>query len=327
MKILIIGGTGNISWRLTTAARDEGWDVTVFNRGARTRRRPPPGCRLIACDIRDRDATEAALAGADFDVVVDFLCYNGQQALDAVASFRNRTQHYVFISTTALYDRPVARLPLTESSPLLTNGWDYALAKAQAERVFAEAQAREGFPVSVVRPAHTYDLIIPEAVGNGDWTNPWRMLNGKPIVVHGDGTTLWTLTHSVDLASGIVALVRSGRGCGQTFHITSSEAYTWREITAIVCETIGASSPKICYRTTEEIDRISPRLGNGLKGHKMWCDVYDNTRFKAACPDWQATTSLEAGIRETVRQYRENPDLMTPNRQLDAVLDEICGLR
>lgn len=325
MKLLIVGGTGNISWRLACAALEECWTVTLLNRGG-PRRAAPPGCQTIACDIRDKSATEAALGATCFDVVIDFLCFNGQQALDAMSYFSRRTQHYVFISTTAVYDRSIARQPLTEDCPQIVEGWDYALAKAHAERTFARGRERDGFPVTVIRPAHTYDVIIPEAVGNADWTNPWRALNGKPIVLHGDGTTFWTLTHSVDLANAIVALLKSKAAMGQTYHITSDEIHTWKQITAAVYAELGIAMPSLCYRTTADIDRISPRLGNGLKGHKMWCDVYDNAKFKAACPSWRASVSLEAGVKEALDHYRNDERLRMPNRQLDAVLDEICAM-
>lgn len=329
MDILVIGGTGNISWRLSRAAIDAGWHVTLLNRGGpdRVRRPPPLGCDVIFSDIRDANATEAALGARSFDVAVDFVCYNEQQARRAVAYFGKRVRHYLFISTTAVYDREIARTPLVEESPVVRQGWDYALAKVAAERAFAGARSHEGFPVTVLRPAHTYDTIVPEAVGDGDWTNPWRLLNGKPVVLHGDGTTLWTVTHSSDFAGAVIAFLKSGHPPGETFHITSDDVYTWRQITAAVGRELGVSAPKICYRTTEEIDGVAPRYGNGIKWHKMWCDIYDNKKFKAACPSWHAGVSLENGIKETIAYFRQNARLMRPDGRLDATLDRICAMR
>ena len=328
MEILIIGGTGNISWRLSQAAAAAGWRVTLLNRGApdRVRRPAPTGCQPIVADINNQAATEDALGVRRFDAVVDFVCYNENQARRAVSYFRARTSHYVFIGSTALYDRAIARTPFVEDAPIVTSGWDYALAKAGAERAFADA-AREGFPVTILRPGHTYDTIIPEAVGDGNWTNPWRLLNGKPVVLHGDGTTLWTVTHSSDFAQAVMEFLQCGRAPGETFHITSDETYTWREITAAVCREIGVSAAKICYRTTEEIDSVAPRYGNGIKYHKMWCDIYDNSKFKAACPAWRAAVSLQAGIKETIGYFRCHAPLMAPNEQLNAILDAICAMR
>jgi nucleoside-diphosphate-sugar epimerase len=329
MDILIIGGTGNISWRLSQAAVIAGWSVTLLNRGApdRVRRPAPPECNVIVVDINDQVAAEEALGARFFDAVVDFVCYNKQQARRAASYFRARTPHYVFISTTALYDREIARTPFTEDSPIVTNGWDYALAKAGAECVFADAGSRDGFPVTILRPGHTYDTIIPEAVGDGNWTNPWRLLNGKPVVLHGDGTTLWTVTHSSDFANAVVEFLKSGHAPGETFHITSDETYTWREITAAVCREIGVDAPKICCRTTEEIDSVTARYGNGIKWHKMWCDIYDNKKFKAACPSWRSAVSLEDGIKEAVGYYRRHAQLMVPSEPLNAILDTICTMR
>jgi nucleoside-diphosphate-sugar epimerase len=329
VHILIIGGTGNISWRLAQAAAAAGWQVSLLNRGApdRVRRPAPPGCQLIIADVKNPAMTEGALGAKSFDAVIDFVCYNEAQALQAISYFRARARHYVFISSTALYDRRIAKTPLTEGSPILRSGWDYAMAKAGAERAFCDAAAREGFPVTILRPGHTYDTIIPEAVGDGNWTNPWRLLNGKAVVLHGDGTTLWTLTHSSDFARAIVEFLKSGHPPGETFHITADETYTWRDITAALCLEIGVDAPEICYRTTEEIDSVTPRYGNGIKWHKMWCDLYDNAKFKTACPAWRPSVSLTDGIKEAVDYYRGDPRLMAPNEQLNAVLDTLCGMR
>jgi nucleoside-diphosphate-sugar epimerase len=325
VNLLIVGGTGNISWRLSQSAIAENWRVTLLNRGApdRKRRPPPSGCELIHADINDEAATIIALGARRFDAVIDFICYNERHARRAVSYFNGRTGHYIFISTTAVYDRAVAETPLTEAAPIVSSGWDYALAKASAERVFVESKTH-GFPVTIIRPAHTYDTIIPEAVGEGDWTNPWRLLNRKPIVVHGDGNTLWTLTHSSDFARAILEFLKSGRAPGESFHITSDETYTWNEITHSVCREMGVSDPRILYRTVAQIDNVAPRYGNGIKFHKMWNDVYDNSTFKSVCPTWRATISLEAGVRETIRYFVRHSKLMALNEQLDAILDSIC---
>ena len=328
MDILIVGGTGNISWRLSQVAIDSGWRVTLLNRGApdRVRRPAPAGCETIVSDIRDSAGTEIALGSRHFDAVVDFVCYNEQHARQAISYFATRTRHYIFVSTTALYDRAIAKPPLTEEAPVVTGGWDYALGKARAECAFAEAKSRS-FPVTILRPGHTYDTIIPEAVGDGNWTNPWRLLNGKPIVLHGDGTTLWTVTHSSDFARAVVEFLKTERAPGETFQITASETYTWREINAIVCQAIGVDAPRICYRTTEEIDSVSPRYGNGIKWHKMWCDIYDNAKFNKVCPAWRASISLADGIKETIGYYRRKPQLMIPDEHLSSLLDSICAMR
>jgi len=300
----------------------------LLNRGAPDRRRrlAPSRCNALIADIKDATVTGAALGKNTYDAVVDFVCYNEEQARQRVSYFGTRTRHYIFISTTAVYDRATARTPLKEDAPA-TSGWDYAAAKANAERIFVEAKAASGFPITVLRPGHTYDIIIPEAVGDGNWTNPWRMLKGKPLVIHGDGTTLWTLTHSADFAQAIVDFLKSGHPPGETFHITADETYTWREITASVARAIGSDVPNICYRTTEEIDRVAPRYGNGIKFHKMWCDLYDNSKFKAACPSWRARVCLQDGLEDTVSYFRSDPALMVPDDKLNSVIDALCALR
>lgn len=329
MEILIVGGTGNISWRLAHAALAAGWHVTLLNRctsGGR-RRVPPPQCKLIKADINDSSAVGYGLANRSFDAIVDFLCCDEYHARRAVSYFRARTRHYIFISTTALYDRAIAKYPLTEDAPIVTVGWNYALAKAAAERVFADALIRDDFPVSVIRPGHTYDTIIPEAVGDGNWTNPWRLLNGKPIVLHGDGATPWTVTHSSDFARAIVEFLKSGHPPGGTFHITSDEAHTWLEITAAVCREIGIAEPRICYRTIDEIESVSTKYGNGIRWHKMWPDIYDNRKFKSICPSWRVEISLDMGAKEAIAHYRHDMKLLRPDKQLDVILDAICAAR
>lgn len=329
MRLLIVGGTGNISWRLSRAATDAGWNVTILNRGGvdRVRRPAPHGCNVLVADINQQDAVQEVLGGSTFDAVVDFLCYGAAHAQRAIGYFAQRTGQYIFISSTAVYDRAVASVPLSEASPLISTGWEYALSKLAAEKRFIEAHERDGFPVTILRAGHTYDTIIPDAVGTGDWTNPWRLLNGRPIVIHGDGTTLWTLTHSSDFAAGVMDLLKSTVAPGKVFQITSDETYTWRKIMSVVSCAIGVGSPAVCYRTAEEIACVSPRLGSGITGHKMWCDIYDNSRFKALCPSWRARVSLEEGIQQAIRYYQANNCLLAPNAQLNAVLDRLCKTR
>jgi nucleoside-diphosphate-sugar epimerase len=328
MRILIVGGTGNISWRVSSAAVQAGWQVTILNRGGRDRlrRAAPAGCEVLLADINNSAATTELLGARTFDAVVDFLCFGSAHAERAVRYFTGRTARYCFVSSTALYDRQVASLPLSEASPVITSGWNYAVGKAQAEQVFLKAHDASGFPVVILRAGHTYDTIIPEAVGESDWTNPWRILNGKPLVVHGDGTTLWTLTHSLDFASAIIELLKSDVTPGEVLQITADGCYTWREIAEQLFRAVGRSAP-ICYRTTEEIARVSSRLGSGIIGHKMWCDIYDNRKFRALCPAWRAVVPLELGMRQAIQFFQSDPRLQVPNDSLNAALDAICGLR
>ena len=261
-----------------------------------------------------------------FDVVVDFLCFGAMHAQRAIDYFAN-AGHYIFISTTALYDRQTAGFPLSEASRTISEGWDYAIGKAQAESVFMEAHKRSGFPATILRAAHTYDTTIPDAVGEGDWTNPWRLLQGKPIVIHGDGTTVWTLTHSLDFANGVIEFLKAGKPPGGTFNVVADKVYTWREITMAICHAIGVEEPRVCYRTTEEIASVSPRLGKGLTGHKMWSDVYDSSRFKQACPEWRCLVSLEDGLRQAIQYFRSDGRLMVPDQALNGALDQLCSIR
>ena len=329
LDLLIVGGTGKISWRCAELALDAGWSVTVLNRGgvSRVRRQAFEGCKVLTADIRDSALVHSLLGDRVFDVVIDVLCYNSTHAKQAVEYFAKRTKQYVFISTTAVYDREKVIPPFTEESSLMQSGWDYAIAKAEAEQVFLEAYRERGFPVTIIRAAHTYDTIVPVAVGDADWTVPWRLLAGKPIVVHGDGTTLWTLTHSTDFAKGTMGLLGMSQALGEIFHITSDEVYTWRQVTYALCHALGVDNPDIRYRTSEEIFAVSPRLKDGILWHKMWCDVYDNKKIKSFCPSWQTQVSLEQGMAEMVRYFQSNNTLLVPNESLNTVLDSLCDVR
>ncbi len=327
MKLLIVGGTGNISWRSAQAALAAGWEVTLLNRGApsRIRRPAPPGCRVLLADIRDPAAVFAQLEGQCFDVVLDVLCYNAPQAEQVLDYFAGRTGHYLFVSTTGMYDRASARLPFTEEAALLTHGWPYAVGKRQAEEVLLAAWRERGFPVTVVRAAHTYDTIVPVAVGDPDWTIPWRMQNHRPILLHGDGTTLWTLTHSSDFARAVMGLYGNPESFGEVFHITSDEVLTWREITLALARALRVDPPDLRYRTSAEIAAASIRQGEVILWHKMWCDIYDNAKIKRFCPDWRAEVTLEQGLAELVAYFCNDPRLLIPNDEVNRLLDTLCA--
>lgn len=327
MKILIVGGTGNISWRIMERALQLGYEVTILNRGGtggRIRREPLPGCRTIIADIRDTEMVNKLLKDDQFDVVVDMVCYNADHAKQAISLFADKTKQYIFISTTGLYDRRIATPPFTETEPILNDGWPYAVSKAAAEQVFIEAWRRQKFPVTIIRAGHTYDTIVPVAVGDPDWTVPQRLLQGKPIAIHGDGTTLWTLTHSKDFARGVIAMCGLQETFGEAIHITSDIWHTWRQITDALCKALRVSQSRICYRTTDEITNIDKRLGDGILWHKMWCDIYDITKFRKFCPSWRPEVSLEQGMAWLVDYFQNNPQLLSPNESLNRMLDILC---
>lgn len=326
MKVLFIGGTGNISWHCMNYAVRDGHDVCVLNRGSEglMRRGTVDGVVKMCADMRDQCSVRNILENNHFDVVADFICYNKIHAQLDTELFQHRTNQFIFISTAAAYQKPNISLPMTEEIPLANPNWSYAQNKIDCEEVFGNAYKDIGFPVTIVRPSHTYDTIIPEAVGNSDWTVSQRLLDGKPVVLHGDGTTLWTLTHAEDFARAFTGLMGNTDAIGQSYHITSDEWLTWRQITENVAAALHAPPPRFVCVPSEYIAMKNQRLGAGLLGHKMWCDIYDNTKIKKI-KGWQAEIPFNAGIKRTINWFNQDNRRKIVNKEFDDFLNKLCS--
>lgn len=326
MKVLFVGGNGNISWNCSLKAAEEGHEVYVLNRGltSPSRKQLPGSITALKADARNPGSIKSAVAGHQFDAVVDFTCYNRDHALAAIEIFSGIAGQYVFISSTANYQHNPSKLPFTETSPQ-SSFWQYAKNKSACEEEFLRAHKSHNFPITIVRPAHTYDTIIPDAVGNGDWTITARILAGKPIVLHGDGTSLWTLTHARDFAAALIRLLNNKRAIGEAYHITSDEIMTWREIVIKEALALGVRQVSAVFVPSSEIMRRDPALGSGLLGHKAWCDIYDNSKIKAAAEGWKAAVPFEQGISETYAWYREDQSRQIINQKLDSFMDGLIS--
>ena len=224
-KVLFIGGTGRISWWCVDAAVRKGFEVHVLNRGETGIRPLPAEVRVLKGNVRDRASVAAAVEGLSFDSVVNFVAYDADDVQADLGLFRGRTGQYVFISSASAYQTPPARLPVIESTPLENPIWAYSQKKIAAEDALVRAYRAEGYPVTIVRPSHTYDQASVPMIGQ--WTSVERMRRGRPVIVHGDGSSLWTLTHARDFAKGFVGLICNPRAYGESFHITSDEAPCW----------------------------------------------------------------------------------------------------
>lgn len=326
MKILIIGGSGNISWHCTNKLLEAGHEVYVLNRKCTvlTRRELNPSAKRIIGDINDIPLMKEKLQGASFDVVVDFICYKEEDAYRDIELFSNITKHYIFISSAGNYKRKGYHVPITEARELGCINWEYSKNKIKCENVFMKAYAESGFPVTIVRPGHTYDTLIPEAVGNGDWTIAQRIIDKKPIVIHGDGTVWWTLTNSYDFANAFIGLVENPDTIGEAYHIVGDEVLDWREITYTVARALGNPNPDIVYIPAEIIEMEDPNFGVGITEHKMWCDIYDNSKIKSVVPTWKTQVSLKCGIEKTVEWLKEKEVRRRINANLDSLIDEMC---
>lgn len=304
MKVLFVGGSGNISTECSRLAVERGIELTVFNRGLRPAALPA-GVRMLHGDVGDRAGMARVLAGERFDAVVSWIVFEPEQAIADVEMFAGKVDQYVFISTATVYQKPPQHYVVTEDTPLENPFWEYSQKKIACERFFADAR-RRGFPVTVVRPSFTYgDTWVPTAFGV-DYTPVMRIRKGLPVVVQGDGTSLWVMTHASDFARGLVGLLGRKDAVGEAFHITSDEVLSWNQIFAAIGRAAGAE-PRLVHVPTDFIARVSPRTAAGLYGDKACSFVFDNAKIRRFVPEFRCTVPFEEGIRRTVAYLDAHP--------------------
>lgn len=316
-KVLFIGGTGIISSAASALAASRGMEVTLLNRG-QSRRAPAEGVEVLTADISDDAAVDAALAGREFDVVADMIAFTPEQVQRDIDRFEGRTGQYVFISSASAYQKPVSRLPITESTPLRNPHWQYSRDKIACEDLLTAAYRDRGFPVTVLRPSHTYDRWTIPAFGG--WTAIDRIRRGQEIVVHGDGTSLWTLTHADDFAVGFAGLLGNPLACGDTFQITSDFVYTWNEIYSMLGHAAGAE-PKIRYATSAAIEEAAPQRAGQLTGDMAHSVIFDNTKIRRLVPDFAPVIPLHTAAREIIDWYDTHPELQRVDPEMNALFD------
>ena len=313
-RILIIGGNGIISWWVSKRAVELGYNVTQITRGQSFDRPAIEGVTALRGDASDPATIRAVVGTNEFEVVANFRAFLPEQVAADIDLFNGRIGQYLFISSASTYQKPLTTLPILESTPLRNPFWQYARDKIACENLLVEAYRRMDFPVTIVRPSHTYDggnMPFP-----GGWTIFQRMLEGKPIVVHGDGTSWWTLTHSRDFAHAFVGLFNNPHAIGSPVQITSDENLTWDDIARMLGKTIGVK-PVLRHVASERIARELPDLGPWLLGDWSHSVVFDNTRIKTLVPGWVATTPFSEGVYDIADWY-----LSTPSRQIvDPILD------
>ncbi|WP_380172818.1 SDR family oxidoreductase [Kineococcus sp. DHX-1] len=320
MRVLFIGGTGTISSACADLAVRRGIDLTVLNRGS-GRRSLPEGVETLTADGRDPAAVRDAVGDRTFDVVVDFVAFIPEHVAADVEQFRGRTGQFVFISSASAYAKPVGHLPITESTPLRNPFWQYSRDKIACEELLTREWRENGFPAVLVRPSHTYDrTMVPLDDG---WTAVDRMRRGKPVVVHGDGTSTWVLTHHTDFAQGFVPLLGEPAVTGEAVHITSDEVLTWDGIARRLATAAGVEDPSIVHVPSDVIAREAPDRGPGLLGDKAHSVVFDNTVLKRLVPGFAATTSFAQGAREIVAHHDANPALQVVDPDVDARQDRL----
>ncbi len=300
MKVLFIGGTGIISSACSELALKQGVELYLLNRG-KSARPVPAGARVLNGDIRDASSARAALGAMDFDVVVNWVAFTTDHIETDLGLFSGRTGQYVFISSASAYQTPPSSLPVRESTVLDNPFWQYSRNKIACEERLVRAYREDKMPITIVRPSHTYDrTAIPM---DGGYTVVDRMLKGKKVIVHGDGTSLWTLTHHVDFAKGFVGLLGNSKAIGEAVQITSDEWLSWNQIYEIVARAAGCEAHMV-HVPSDLIAAYDPNWGAGLLGDKTHSAIFDNSKLKALVPGYVATIPFSRGAEEIIAWYR-----------------------
>lgn len=324
MKLLLIGGTGNISASVTKRCLEKGDEVWLANRGS-DRSWEELGAKYLVCDIRDPAAFKAAIGDQTFDVVVDFFCFTLEHAKLDYEIFAGRALHYVFISSCTVYQKPIRSLPVTESTPLKNPYSEYARNKIACELYFLQRYREDDFPVTIVRPSHTYGekvLVVGPLMGwqVPHWTLADRILRGAPIVVHDTGRTYWTLTHSDDFALGLYGLMGNLQAVGHQFHITGDTVMPWN----LIMETYGwvlGKMPKIIHVPTDFIAKRHPELSGSIYGDMSENGIFDNSKIKQFVPDYHPRIGLREGLQRSLKWYDAHPDRKTVNEENNKFMD------
>ena len=327
MKILLIGGTGTISSAITRQLVAAGHDLWLLNRGNR-KDEVPARVKQIIGDIDDEDSVLASLGSQTFDVVCEFIGFVPAQVERDIRLFKGRTLQYVYISSASAYNKPAASHIITEGTTLANPHWEYSRNKIACEELLMREYRDNGLPVTIVRPSHTYcERGVPVSVHGlkGSWSVLKRMMEGKPVIIQGDGSSLWTLTWNEDFARGFIGLLGNPKAIGEAFQIMSDEQLTWNQIYQCVGNALGVT-PRIYHVASDFLVATSPKAwdfeGN-LIGDKSVTVVFDCTKLKRAVPGFMATTRFDEGVRRCVAHILAHKELQTEDPEFDAWCDRI----
>ncbi|MBP5185563.1 MAG: SDR family oxidoreductase [Clostridiales bacterium] len=329
MKILFIGGTGTISMAITRLLAKQGHDLYLLNRGTRNDE-IPSGVKTIIADISNEEETAKKLEGMTFDCVGEFIGFVPEQLQRDFRLFKDKTRQFIYISSASAYQKPPKGYVITEETPLENPYWEYSRNKIACEKLLMDLYRNEGFPVTIVRPSHTYDdRSVPMGVhgDGGSWQVVKRIKEGKPVIIHGDGTSLWTITHNSDFAKAYVGLIGNPKAIGEAFQITSDESVSWNEIYGAVAEALGVELKPYYVSSQTIVDMSSYDFLGSLIGDKSTSVVFDNSKVKALVPDFRAEVSAKEGIRMTVQNVLAHPEYQHEDKEFDEWCDRvICTL-
>lgn len=325
MKALFIGGTGTISSAITKQLLESGCELYLLNRGTRNESLPA-GAKLLTADIRDEEHVASLIEHLEFDVVADFIAFEPAQLERDYRLFQGKTKQFMFISSASAYQTPLSDYRITEGTPLSNPYWEYSRNKIACEDYLLKQYRDHAFPITIVRPSHTYDeRSIPLGVhgSKGSWQVAKRMLENKPVIIHGDGTSLWTMTHNSDFAKGFIGLMGNIHAIGESVHITSDETLTWNQIYETIADALGVKVQAV-HVSSEFLDACSTEnYRGGLLGDKANSVVFDNAKLKRLVPEFVATTRFDQGIKATVANILAKPELQKEDQEFDQWCDKV----
>jgi len=323
MKVLFIGGTGNISTPVSNIAISRGIDLYLLTRG--TVPVTIDGANVIKADINNPSQVQDGLKGHEWDVVVNWIAFTPDEIQRDIDLFKGKTKQYIFISSASVYQKPPLHPIITESSPLYNPYWQYSRDKIACEELLNKTYQNEDFPITIIRPSLTYDTVIP--VTFGGWKNyniVDRIRKGKEIIIQGDGSSLWTITHADDFAVGLVGLFGHQQAIGHAFHITSDEILTWNQIYEAVGDAVGCKL-NVVHIASDFICKVDPEKTGSLLGDKALSVIFDNTKIKTFVPEFNATITFKVGIKRTIDWFEADPSRMVIDPEAEAQIEKILG--
>lgn len=321
MDILFIGGTGNISSAVSRLCVEKGFNLTLATRCVQAVH--IEGAHMLQCNITDKAQAVSMLANRTWDVVVDWIAYTPDEIARDIELFEGKTKQFIFISSASAYQKPPVNYFITESTPLSNPFWEYSRNKIACEELLISHFRQTGFPCTIVRPSHTYDTVIPIAIGGWhEYTAVNRIKNGLPVISHGDGNSLWVLTHAKDFAKGFAGLLGNTRSIGQSYHITSDEVLSWDQIYYAIGDAVG-KKPQIVHISSDFIAKIEPSFYGELHGDKACSVVFDNTKIKRLVPSFICEIPFALGIRSTVEWFERDEKRCRSVPQTDALIEKI----
>ncbi len=327
MKVLFIGGTGTISSAISALAVEKGIELYLLNRGNRAAFAPEKA-KVITADIGKEDDVLKSLEGLSFDVIADFIAFDTSHVERDYRLFKDKTKQYIFISSASAYQKPLSSPYITESTPLSNPYWEYSRNKIACEELLMEKYRTNGFPVTIIRPSHTYgNTSVPLAVHgrNGSYSVLERIRKGKKVIIHGDGSSLWTVTHNTDFAKAFLGIMGNAHALGETYQITSDESLTWNQIYAIIGSALGVK-PQIVHIPSDVLSRLSDDFYGGLLGDKTNTVLFDNTKIKRAVPGFIAETRFDQAVRRSIDYIYGNESCRKEDPDFDAWCDKVIEI-